>query len=334
MRKRFAILLSAVILLLALSWTTSAQDAGGTVTLTAEGDRAAVTLSLPAQEAEGITSLSLSFEVQTDDEATVEFVFDEGLQSSVQQARYNASAGRLTVYLSGRQAVFTDGTVSLGEIRLSAPRDLTATVQVQEDSLRLANGAYGATNDLGLISQPVTLSVTGTDVPSGGDQDSGNQGSGDQDSGNQGSGDQDSGDQGSGNQGSGDQDSGSQGSGNQGSANQDSSSQGSTNQGSANQSSGNQNSTGQNAATQENGAATATDSTSETDADDNTANTGEDNGSDAQNDGTVSQEESQQEDTPQQTKSGPSRLTIALIAAGGVVVVAAVIALLLLGRRR
>ena len=335
MKKRFAILLSAVILLLALSWTASAQDAVGTVTMTADGDRAAVTLSLPAQEVDGITSLRLSFDVQTDDAATVEFVFDEGLQSSVQQARYNASAGRLTIYLAGRQAVFTEGTVSLGEIRLSASQDLTATVQVQEDSLRLANGAYGATDDLELISQPVTLSVTGTDVPSGGDQGSGDQGSGDQGSGDQGSGDQGSGDQGSGDQGSGDQ----------GSGNQSSGTQGSTNQSTGNQSSGSQTSqqsaSGQNTSGQNTTSGGNDESNEPTilispnpEAEDDASDTGEGNGSDPQDQATGSDEENQQEQSQEQTKSGPSRLTIALIAVGGVVVVAAVIVLLLLGKRR
>ncbi len=355
MKKRFAILLSAVILLLALSWTASAQDAVGTVTMTADGDRAAVTLSLPAQEVDGITSLRLSFDVQTDDAATVEFVFDEGLQSSVQQARYNASAGRLTIYLAGRQAVFTEGTVSLGEIRLSASQDLTATVQVQEDSLRLANGAYGATDDLELISQPVTLSVTGTDVPSGGDQGSGDQGSGDQGSGgqgsgdqgsgDQGSGDQGSGDQGSGDQGSGDQGSGDQGSGDQGSGNQSSGTQGSTNQSTGNQSSGSQTSqqsaSGQNTSGQNTTSGGNDESNEPTilispnpEAEDDASDTGEGNGSDPQDQATGSDEENQQEQSQEQTKSGPSRLTIALIAVGGVVVVAAVIVLLLLGKRR
>lgn len=357
MKKRFAILLLAVSLLLALSWPASAQDAVGTVTMTADGDRAAVTLSLPAQEVDGITSLRLSFEVQTDDAATVEFVFDEGLQSSVQQARYNASAGRLTIYLSGRQAMFTEGAVSLGEIRLSASQDLTATVQVQEDSLRLANGAYGATDDLELISQPVTLSVTGTDVPSGGDQGSGDQGSGDQGSGDQGSGDQGSGDQGSGDQGSGDQGSGDQGSGNQGSGDQGSGSQGSGNQGSGsqgstNQSTGNQSSGSQTSQQSASGQNTSGQNTTsggndetneptvlispnpEAEAEDDAADTGEGNGSHPQDQATASDEENQQEQSQEQTKSGLSRRTIALIAVGGVVVVAAVIALLLLGKRR
>ena len=105
MRKLFATLVSAVVLLLALMLPAAAVDAGPTVTMTAQGDRATVTLTLPADEAEGVTSLRLSFDVQTGEGADLQFTFAEGLKSAVQQARYNAAAGRLTVYLSGREAL-------------------------------------------------------------------------------------------------------------------------------------------------------------------------------------------------------------------------------------
>ena len=166
MRKRFATLLSAVALLAALVWPAAALDTDSTVTMTAEGDRAAITLTLPQEETQGITSLRLSFAVQIGDEAHIGFEFADGLSSGVQQARYNAATGRLTVYLSGRQPVFPeDGTLSLGEIQLSGGQNVTATVSVIGDSLQLANGAYGTRDGIELTAQPVQLAVAGTAVP-------------------------------------------------------------------------------------------------------------------------------------------------------------------------
>ena len=214
MRKLFATLLSVAVLL-ALAVPAAALGTDGTVTMAAEGDRAAVTLTLPAQQAEGITSLSLSFDVQTGEEAQVQFDFDDGLQSSVQQARYNASAGRLTIYVSGRQTLFTDGTVTLGEICLSGPDALTATVSLEGDALRVADGAYGAPETVSLSAQSVQLAVGGTPDQGGGDEDDGDQNNGGQTGGDQNNGSQTGGGQTGGSQNNGSQNDGSQDSGDQ-----------------------------------------------------------------------------------------------------------------------
>ena len=214
MRKLFATLLSVAVLL-ALAVPAAALGTDGTVTMAAEGDRAAVTLTLPAQQAEGITSLSLSFDVQTGEEAQVQFDFDDGLQSSVQQARYNASAGRLTIYVSGRQTLFTDGTVTLGEICLSGPDALTATVSLEGDALRVADGAYGAPETVSLSAQSVQLAVGGTPDQGGGDEDDGDQNNGGQTGGDQNNGGQTGGSQNNGSQNDGSQDSGDQSNGGQ-----------------------------------------------------------------------------------------------------------------------
>ena len=75
----------------------------------------------------------------------MQFDFSDTLQSSVQQYRYNAETGRLTVYLSGTKPIFTDGSATLGTIRLDSAKSAAASVRVGEDSLRLVNAAFGST---------------------------------------------------------------------------------------------------------------------------------------------------------------------------------------------
>lgn len=241
MKRMFATLLFAAVLMM-LALPAAAQSTDATVTMTADGDCAAVTLTLPDGQTTGVTSLSLSFDVQTGDNASVKFVFDSGLKSTVQEYRYNASTGRLVIYLSGRQELFKSSTIALGEISLHSSQSLTATVSVVEDSLQLANSAFGTTDGIDISAQSVELSVGNASTPE--DPSTGGDGSSNTDGEN--SSDPGSSDQGSSDQGSSDQDSSNQGSSDQDSSNQGSSNQGASNQGASNQGSSNQGSTGQN----------------------------------------------------------------------------------------
>ena len=325
MKKIFATLLSVAVLL-ALVLPAAALGTDSTVTMTAEGDRAAVTLTLPAQEVEGVTSLRLRFDVQTGEGAQVQFVFDQSLQSAVQQARYNASTGQLTIYLSGRQPLFTDGTVSLGEIRLSGAQNLTATVSLGGDALQMADGAYGTPEAVSLTAQPVQLTVgTAQEQPGGdsGDQNNGNENSGDQNNGNQGSGDQnngneDSGDQNNGNQNPGDQNNGNQNSGDQNNGNQNSGGQNNGGQNSGGQTSGNQTGGSQNTS--------AGDQTQNGTNQDSSHQTSPDTGDHSP------QSELTQQQSVQDTHGTPW-LTVAIVAAVAVLAVAATLAVILLRRR-
>ena len=258
MRKIFATLLSAAVLL-ALILPAAALDADPAVTMTAEGDRAAVTLTLPDDQAEGVTSLRLSFDVQTGREADVSFAFDGSLKSTVQQARYNAAAGRLTVYLSGREALFTDGTLSLGEIRLSGTQNLTATVSLGENALDLANGAYGAPDTLSPAAQPVQLAVNATPDQGGGDENNGDQNNGGQTGGDQNNGDQNNGGQTGGDQNNGGQTGGDQNNGGQTGGDQNNGGQTGGDQNNGGQTGGNQNNGGQTGGNQSNGGQTGGD---------------------------------------------------------------------------
>ena len=159
MKKYLATLLFAVL----LAFPAAAQGTGDAVVMTSQGDRATVTVTLPQNEASGVTSLSLSFYVQKGTEGSVQFDFSDTLQSSVQQYRYNAETGRLTVYLSGTKPIFTDGSATLGTIRLDSAKSAAASVRVGEDSLKLVNAAFGSTAAQ-ITEQSVDLAVTVDDV--------------------------------------------------------------------------------------------------------------------------------------------------------------------------
>lgn len=159
MKKCLATLLFAVLLV----FPAAAQGTGDAVVMTSQGDRATVTVTLPQNEASGVTSLSLSFDVQKGAEGSVQFDFSDTLQSSVQQYRYNAETGRLTVYLSGTKPIFTDGSATLGTIRLDSAKSAAASVRVGEDSLKHVNAAFGSTAAQ-ITEQSVDLAVTVDDV--------------------------------------------------------------------------------------------------------------------------------------------------------------------------
>ena len=339
MRKLFATLLSAAVLL-ALILPAAALDADSAVTMTAEGDRAVVTLTLPDDQAEGVTSLRLSFDVQTGREADVSFAFDGSLKSTVQQARYNAASGRLTVYLSGREALFTDGTLSLGEIRLGGTQNLTATVSLGENALELANGAYGAPDTLSPAAQPVQLAVSATpDQGDGdendGDQNNGGQTDGDQTGGDQTGGDQTDGDQNNGGQTGGDQNNGGQTNGDQTNGGQ-TGGQNNGGQTGGDQNNGNQNNGSQTGGNQSNGGQSGGDQNN------GNQNNGSQTGTDTDGEGQTSQQGQNQTSPATGDNSEPllqpvaSRqsspwLALGVLAAG---IVAAVAALVLVLRRR
>lgn len=162
----------------------SAQGVDGAVTMTAQNDGAAVSLSLPQEEARGITALRLSFAVEGDEIHNATFQFAEGLDSSVKRARYDADSGRLHVYLAGRTELLPDGQAALGQIQLDAPEGSTVSLQVVEDSLQLVNGSFSQTADVTTSGEAVSVTVGGenqkpetTTPPSSGNGSSGSNGS-------------------------------------------------------------------------------------------------------------------------------------------------------------
>lgn len=180
MKKLLATLLLGTALAVA-ALPVSAQGTDGTVTLTADGNAAAVSLALPQEAAQGVTALRLSFEVESSEPVEAEFVFDAALPSTVQQYRYDAASGRLNVYVAGREELLPDGNAALGEVRVESSQASTATVRVVQDSLELVDAALAKSEATTSSNGEVSLTLDGnggttpqpSEKPSGGNSNQG-----------------------------------------------------------------------------------------------------------------------------------------------------------------
>ena len=144
MKKILATLLLGLALTVA-ALPAAAETSGSPVTLTATDGGASVRLDLPADTVQGVKALRLRFAVESADPVEADFAFDSALPGSVQQYRYDAATGTMTVYVAGGQELLPQGTASLGSIQVDVPAGGTATVHLVENSLELVNGAFGRT---------------------------------------------------------------------------------------------------------------------------------------------------------------------------------------------
>ena len=180
MKKLLATLLLGAALAVA-ALPVSAQGTDGTVTLTADGNAAAVSLALPQEAAQGVTALRLSFEVESSEPVEAEFVFDAALPGTEQQYRYDAASGRLNVYVAGREELLPDGNAALGEVRVESSQASTATVRVVQDSLELVDAALAKSEATTSSNGEVSLTLDGnggttpqpSEKPSGGNSNQG-----------------------------------------------------------------------------------------------------------------------------------------------------------------
>ena len=180
MKKMFATLLFGSVLA-AAALAVPAQGSGE-VTLSASSGGAQVSLEMPADTVQDVTTMHMSFVISSDADISANFDFNDALKSSVQESRYEN--GRLDVYISGSQNIFTDGTLNLGEVLLTTADGTAAqaTVSVDGDSIKLLNAAYGSPELPEIAPVEAEVSVSGTNSGSGGDNgnNSGNGGSGNQ----------------------------------------------------------------------------------------------------------------------------------------------------------
>lgn len=170
MKKLFATLLLGS-MMAAAALAVSAEESGAVV-LTPSTDGAQVSLNLPSDTTQDITTMRLSLTVTSSDPLDAKFVFDDAIESSVQEYRYDADSGRLNVYLSGRSTLFADGTLDLGQVQLTT-RDgklAQATLTAGEDAVQLVNAAFGTPDrpEVAQVSAEVTVGGD-SDKPSGGD---------------------------------------------------------------------------------------------------------------------------------------------------------------------
>ena len=180
MKKMFATLLFGSVL--AVTALAVPAQGSGEVTLSASSGGAQVSLEMPADTVQDVTTMHMSFVISSDADISANFDFDDALKSSVQESRYEN--GRLDVYISGSQNIFTDGTLNLGEVILTTADGTAAqaTVSVDGDSIELLNAAYGSPELPEIAPVEAEVSVSGTNSGSGGDNgnNSGNGGSGNQ----------------------------------------------------------------------------------------------------------------------------------------------------------
>lgn len=158
-------------LVLGTALTLGALPAGAaepsTAVLLTPDDNGGAAVSIELPDSAGITSMRLRLQVQTTlgeaDAAAATFDFDDALPGRVQQSRYNRETGTLTLYVSGRDPLFTDGTLSLGTVRLTSSEEAgaTASVTVEEDCLRILNASYGGekTPNPDLPADPVEITA-------------------------------------------------------------------------------------------------------------------------------------------------------------------------------
>lgn len=180
MKKMFATLLFGSVL--AVTALAVPAQGSGEVTLSASSGGAQVSLEMPADTVQDVTTMHMSFVISSDADISANFDFNDALKSSVQESRYEN--GRLDVYISGSQNIFTDGTLNLGEVLLTTADGTAAqaTVSVDGDSIELLNAAYGSPELPEIAPVEAEVSVSGTNSGSGGDNgnNSGNGGSGNQ----------------------------------------------------------------------------------------------------------------------------------------------------------
>lgn len=136
------------------------------VSMQATSDQAATTLNL-SDSAQEVTAVSLSFQVNvtagSSEKASVWFAFDSGLPANIQEYRYNAQTGRLTLYLSGKDALFQQDSTLLGSIKASTQdaTGLTVSVQPISDSLKLVNTSSEVMNAPAIDTGSVVQLVVG-----------------------------------------------------------------------------------------------------------------------------------------------------------------------------
>ena len=129
MKKFLATLLLGLALTVA-ALPAAAETSGSPVTLTATDGGASVRLDLPADTVQGVKALRLRFAVESAGPVEADFAFDSALPGSVQQYRYDAATGTMTVYVAGGRELFPQGTASLGRIQVDVPAGGTATVHL------------------------------------------------------------------------------------------------------------------------------------------------------------------------------------------------------------
>lgn len=153
MQKKLKWLLTVpLICILACTVLTANAGTKESVSLSADGGQAEVTLEVPdemVKEGERIVSLQLSFQIEAKQGSVgagdISFEFHDGIGSAVKEERYDPKSGVLNIYISGGNNLYSSQEVPLGKVVLKSGSGSgkTATVRVIPDSLKTVNAAHG-----------------------------------------------------------------------------------------------------------------------------------------------------------------------------------------------
>lgn len=194
MQKKIVWLLAVPLLcVLACTVLTARAGAKESISLSADGSEAEVTLEVPQEmvnEGERVVSLQLSFQVDAKQGSVgagdVSFEFNEEIGSAVKEERYDPKSGVLNIYISGGHNLYSGTNIPLGKVVLKSGSGSgsTATVRVVPNSLKTINAAHG-TREQGVNAPGTATLVTGDggqanvpETPKGPDETAGNQGGG------------------------------------------------------------------------------------------------------------------------------------------------------------
>lgn len=132
-------MLSAILSLLCVLPVSAAQDS--TVVLETQTDGVEVVLTGLPQEDVSTLKVTFEIEVQQGELDAVGFLFANDIASEVQEYRYQKESGRLTVYLSGKEALYRGEELALGKVLLSANVEAKAEVRVVPDGAAYVNAS-------------------------------------------------------------------------------------------------------------------------------------------------------------------------------------------------
>lgn len=108
-----------------------------------QGKNVSAELQIPSNQKE-ISTLKVSFEVEAKQGNVndVKFQFDDKIESTIQEYRYQKDTGILTIYLSDGDGknLFSEEKVSLGEFQFDSDKNAKITVSLKEDSFEYVNG--------------------------------------------------------------------------------------------------------------------------------------------------------------------------------------------------
>lgn len=124
---------------------TPVKAAENAVVFTTQNDQILVTLNVTDTNKEALT-MKASFQIKAQKgsvtKENIQFHFDQNIKSVVKEYRYDNTSNILTIYISGRDNLFTNQQVKLGAIDLGVSKETKVHISLVKDSLEYVSSAY------------------------------------------------------------------------------------------------------------------------------------------------------------------------------------------------